>query len=812
MIKFENITSFNSLDDLDDIQFYVPKDPFSKFECLVCQNIVTFDIETSNLFVDPVTHIAEPFNYDKAIADPDYYKKLTPVSVMYIWQCAVEDWKDHSIKVFSGRTWDEFEFFLDRLTRLVRMYAIYPLRTILTVPHSDLMDGAQLARGNVKMFMGIHNLGFEYQHLRNSYNQDFCKVSRKSRMAPTFARKPRKPMKTMIDTNKVKVELRDTFSLTQKSLAQWCEDEDLPVKKLPEPKDYYLHARTPISNLTQEDKLYSIQDVVSMVYGLDKYREKYELLQLIPLTQTGTVRRVCVKEIAMKNPHWSSQCIDILQNYDLDFFNRMLQCFAGGWTHGNALYTGKKFYGKDYGGVAAKHFDFASSYPNVMTNRMYGIGPFEACDVAEFDKLSSVDFNTNNYEYHFIAHIKVYNFQSRTNNTFWSSSKCIPLTLKGIDGDEPTIDNGKIFNAGEAEIVITGIDWQIFRQAYDIESFEVMELWKSKAGYLCYEEIETILKYYAYKTTLKEGPADETEEQKTIRLSKYNESKQFVNSIYGVNVYKMFSDQVKFTENGWEVDPLTPEMFYQIVSDNTKGDKIFQQFTVFQVGVFVTAWARFNLWSIILDADEYVLYGDTDSLFIRTGFDMSVIDKYNTHNAELQEECVSWHQNHGYNLTIYDYCPKTLSGKVKRLGIFAEEPDALDFTYLGAKRYCQRFVEKGKEKVECTVAGLPKEAGALKVKSIDDFNNDTVWNCKESLKQTAIYNDNQPYFYVTDEDGLTYRCDDRYGVCIMPVPFDMSMSGDYKLFLKWLMNNGERDFECEDYSDTPDMFLTAEFE
>lgn len=806
MIKFENITSFNSMDDLDNIEFKVAKDLFSRFPTYCCQNIITFDIETSNLFVDPHTHIAEGFNFDKAIADPEYYKRLEPVSVMYIWQCAIEDWKDHSIKVFHGRSWDSFYEFMHRLSLLIRVWQVFTLDIIHSTPIGQLLNEVEFnykRSKNTVAYMYIHNLGFEFNHLRNLFNDDFAKRTGKGRVA-TFGRKPRKPMKTIVRLNGLNFEMRDSAVLTQKSLAQWGEDEDLPVKKLEEPKDYYLHIRTPLTALKQEDFQYSINDVVTMVYGLDKYRERYQTMQNIPLTQTGQVRRVCIKEIALANQVWSSTCTDITLSYTPEFFSRLIDAFAGGWTHGNSLYTGKKFYGKDRAsGIAAKHFDFASSYPNVMTNRKYCIKAFEECDVSEFDTLSSVDFNTNNYDYHFIVHLKLTNVSSLTNNTFWSSSKCVANTLT-----DAILDNGKIYECSSCEVVMTGIDWQVFKTVYKCD-YEVLELWKSEAGYLPYEEIETILKYYAYKTTLKEGPAGETEEKKAIRLSKYNESKQFVNSIYGVNVYKMFSDQIEFDEDGWHILPLTPEKFYEIAQESVKGDKIFQQFTIFQVGLFVTAWAKFNLWSIIEKLDEDVLYGDTDSLFIRDGFDTSVIDNYNTHNAELQEECVAWHQAHGYNLTIDDYCPKTLSGKVKRLGIFAEEPDAIDFCYLGAKRYCQRFIEKGKEKVECTVAGLPKSAGANKVKSIDEFNNDTVWNCRESQKQTAIYNDKQSEFDVTDEDGVTYHCDDKYGVCIMPIPFDMSMSGEYQSFVRWIQSDCERDYECEEYSDTPDMFLTG---
>lgn len=803
MITKTDITSFTAMDDLDNITFYVPKDPFSRFDSYFCQNIITFDIETSNVFVDPITHVGEAFDYSKAIADPDYYKKLVPCSCMYIWQCAVEDWETHEVKVFSGRTWDSFNEFLTRLTAIVRVYACCSLRQIKSIGIEDLIDSNPKIRGTVNMMCGIHNFGFEFQHLNNLYHEDFGYHSKRGR-ASTFARKPRKPMKSVMSLSGVKIEFRDTYSLTQKGLKSWCEDEDLPVKKLDEPKDYYLKLRTPLSNLTQEDYQYSINDVVCMVYGLDKYRTKYGLIQNIPLTQTGTVRRVCIEEIALKHPEWASLCSDVNSNYTLDFFKTLCHAFAGGWTHGNALYTEKCITStkKPYTQLMGKitHWDFASSYPNVMTNRLYPRTFFEECDVDEFEQLASVDFTTNDYEYHFIARIHLYNIVSVTENTFWSSSKTIVTTLQGA-----SLDNGKIYACDEVVIEMTGVDWQIFRQAYDIEHYEVEKLWKSKAGYLS-ETIPTILKYYAYKTTLKQGPDDETPEEKTIRLSKYNESKQFINSIYGVQVYKEFADGVEYGENGWEVIPLDEFSFMQTIVDSNKGMKPLERFSVFQVGVFVTAFARMNLWTIILNIElnnkGTVLYGDTDSLFL-LDVPQDVIDEYNARNDKLQEECVAWHKKYLIDLSIDDYCPKTIKGKVKRLGRFEREDDPEEFRYLGAKRYCQ--VIDGE--VEITVAGLPKSSGE-KIKDITDFNNHTKWDCKESGKQTAIYNDNQPEFDFTDSEGRSYHCDDRYGVCIMPVPFDMSIAPEYEAFIKWIYAGCQK-FDTEIYNDTP-AILTEE--
>ncbi len=792
MIKHTNITQFSSHDELDNIKFNITRDSTSRYEQYVCQNIITFDIETSNLFVDPKTHIAEGFRFDIALSDPDYYKKLVPISCMYIWQCAVETY-DHDIRVFSGRTWESFDKFLHHLTENVRLAAFSNWQSIKAFGREECLKSVMRAKQSVRMFVEIHNLSFEFGHLRNLYNEEFAYVSKNGRGA-TFARSARKPMKTFLTMNKVKVEFRDTYVLTQKSLAHWCEDNNLPVKKLEEPKDYYLKVRTPLSTLSQEDLQYSINDVVCMVYGIDEYRTKYRTMENIPLTQTGTVRRVCVERIAQVNPAWSSLCTEITKNYSLDFFRHLTEAFLGGWTHANAIYNGQTLHN-------VRHFDFASSYPTVMTTRTFPIFEFTECSVNEYDELVSQDLNAPDLKYHFILTVKVTDFTSKTENTFWSSSKCKMGSLMGWfeDGEyiNPNIDNGKIYSAHEAIVTLTDLDWEIFRQAYDIESFEVINLWKAKAGYLPFEIIETILYYYGYKTTLKTGPDNEAEEELAIRISKYVESKQFINSIYGVSVTKVVTDTIMFLESGWKKIPLDEDGFKQQIYA-TKEDNTFLSY---QLGIFVTAWARYNLWSIILPLDRYVLYGDTDSLFLREGFNMSVIDEYNKQNDLRQEAVVDYYQFFGKELTVDMYRPKTNEGKIKSLGRFEEEDMALDFRTLGAKRYVIR-TEKG---IECTIAGLPKEAGRNKIKSVDEFNNALKWNCKESMKQTAVYNDDQIDAIITDSEGNTYHSVDQYGIVIMPVGFDLSLSSEYEMFLKWICNDGKV-LDGEEFNQTSELF------
>ena len=801
MVKVVDITEFSSLDEIQNINFKFQKDSTSKFNQIVTQNLISFDIETSNGYRNPSTGVVEPFIHNIAILNPDHYKHLEPVSLMYVWQCAVETFlsnDESTIVVFGGRTWESYEDFVDRLSAEVKIQAHFSKEDIALYGRESCLKDALKRKHTLRLFTYVHNFGFEFNHLRNieDFNEQFAKVSRKGRGA-TFARTPRKPMKSVITKNKVKIEYRDSYILTQKSLAAWCDDEKLPVKKLDEDESFYMKIRTPESNIDDVIQ-YSINDVVCMIYGLEKYREKYGCIENIPLTQTGGIRRVCVENVTKQNAFWANLCTNVTTKYTLDLFRDLSAAFVGGWTHANAYFAGEIFHN-------IWHGDFASSYPTVMTTRTFPCYDFETYEgddaYNEFMELDMHDLEDPELKYHYMITVRVKNFHTTRQNTFWSVSKCEYVKYPANADDPVTIitDNGKIEWCEEAVITMTDLDWYIFRQAYSIEEFDVIRLSKAMCDYLPIEMIKTILDYYGYKTSLK---MDEDDPDWSPSIdSQYVESKQFINGIYGCSVTKVVSDDVLMTEDGWVKIPLTEEAFNKKVW-STKEESTFLSY---QIGVWVTAWARYNLWSLILQFDKgitgsYVLYGDTDSLFLRDGCNLSIVKKYNEKVEYLERDVAA---RLGFDEELY--VPKTKKGVPKRLGLFAAEDDCgWNFKTLGAKRYC---TEKDGV-VKCTIAGLPKESGPNKIKTLDDFNNNTRWNTKESGKKTAIYCDNMQHSIWIDEEGNRYESDAKYGVVIEPTTFDLSMTGEYLALIDYINNNGDIPFEDDRFSDVSELFRT----
>lgn len=784
-------------DDLKKVEFFFNKSQ-GKNKQTICENIITYDIETSNGFRLDNGDIVG-FDMKKYDSDEDYRNMIDnaePQSLLYVWQCSVES-KNGDIYTFLGRTWEDYIDFMNALTLEIRRAEIFGGTGIKALSNEYMT--AMASHRKAKMYCFIHNFGFEFQHLLNVFKDEFLS-KRGTKMDRVFAREARKPMKANICYNGVRVEFHDSLVLVQKSLKQWGKDDNLTVQKLEEPKDYYLPIRTPETPLTDEELDYSENDVVTMVYGIQKYREKYGCLEKIPLTQTGEVRLKCREKVSLVNMDWASLCVVNTKSYTLEFYEKLVRLFSGGWTHANSSWTNMLLRN-------IRCFDFASSYPACMTMRTFPIGTFQTANVKDFHKYEKQDLHSPTLKYHWFAKIKVSNVETKLSNTFWSLSK-------SIDIEDPEIDNGRIRKAKTFSMFITDLDWDVFKKAYSFDTPVIEELYVSESGYLPKELILTILEYYKYKTSLKDVEGSE---------SKYAESKQFVNSIYGCMVTRDFCDSVKFVEESedndkpWIKTPITASEF-EDKRDKTSPEKTFG---CFQLGCWVTAWARHNLWDAILAEykladgsvvkfDKKVVYCDTDSCKgMFNDKDLEWFDDYNKNIAAIQEMVAAIV---GFDLELY--CPKTPDGTPKRLGIFAEEETCLEFKTLGAKRYVDLVYnkKKGENEIQATIAGLPKKNAAAKLKCVSAFRNELVWNTEESGKLMACYNDNQTRGVWIDRDGNRYdpyknSFYPQYGLCLKPTTFNLKISPEYEELLI-MVHYGRHSIECVDFiADVPDMFL-----
>lgn len=736
--------------------YRVKNERYGKHYKVEPQNINCFDIETNNGYRTD-DGVAHPYDWDIALNNNKFYEKCKPVSIMWVWQCAVEDLGDlDTIPVYMGRTWDDFKNFVSYYIDTLKLAAAgrdttmqEPLRTHLlqTIKKSDLV---------VRFY--IHNLGFEFQYLRNVFEQELT-----SETASVFARQARKPMRVRFHYHGAEVILCDTLCLTQKSLKAWGKDENLEIKKIDEDQDFYQELRTPYTKLSQKEIDYSVNDVATMVCGVRKYRDKYKSLRSIPMTQTGCVRLVCYEKIAKANKAWSEKCAEITREMTWDFYTMLHESFVGGWTHANAKYFNRKL-------KRLIMKDFRSSYPAVMCTRTYPIEKFEETTYDDIKTLWNQDINHRTH--HYIIEFSTVDVESKTLNTFWSKSKC-----KEIEGG--IYDNGKIYGCDMMRTTMIDLDFERFLQVYEHGDITVHKVMKAKAGRLPKEFVETILDYYAYKTSLK---GDVTAE------SLYAEAKQFINSIYGVCVTKIVTDIISFMYK-WGKRKAGEAEYYEAIDQQLKKN----MFTTYQIGVWVTGWARHNLWDAIFQMDSRVVYCDTDSIKgLFTPEDEKWLDDYNKEIWELCEEAAA-----DLGIDVEKYRPKTKKGAYKELGFFDDEGIALEFKTLGAKRYV--YTQDGH--LTCTIAGIGKKSAASEIHTVDDFTLETEWNVKESGKLSCHYCEEQPETIWRDRDGNEYVSHERYGIVLEPASFSMSISDDYEIFLE-MIDSGE----LSEYYEEPEIF------
>lgn len=125
-------------------------------------------------------------------------------------------------------------------------------------------------------------------------------------------------------------------------------------------------------------------------------------------------------------------------------------------------------------------------------------------------------------------------------------------------------------------------------------------------------------------------------------------------------------------------------------------------------GVFITAYARRNLLENLIKLDKKVVYADTDSLKLESGFDENVIIAYNKKVKEkIKKVCDD------LDLPIRKFKPKDLKGVEHCIGLFENETKKdCKYTYdefitQGAKKYA--YVDSEDKEIHITVSGVPKK-------------------------------------------------------------------------------------------------------
>lgn len=608
----------------------------------------------------------------------------------------------------------------------------------------ELWDFEQVLKdipSDIHCIIWVHNLSYEFQFLRNFLDWD-----------SVFARSAHKPIKCVSSKYK-NIEFRCTYFLTRLSLETW--GEQLGVHKAVGNLDYEV-LRTPFTKLTNDELFYCEQDCLVVEAGIKDYVKRYGKQRDIPLTQTGTVRLETKKRL-MEDVKYASRIKKLVPKSAREY--KMLQTiFSGGYTHANRWYAGEVI--KDY----IEHYDFASSYPTVMICEKYPSAPWVY--TAEHEIPPDEKFE----DFAYIIHVKFNYLNSTKYNTYIQASKSSCIRAK--------YDNGRVISADMLEIWITEQDYITIRNNYEWESMEVLHLYESRKEYLPKALTEYILELYANKTELKdvEGMED-----------LYMQSKQYINSIFGMCVTAIIQANVVLDGDTWYTEPLTEEIVNKKLATlrmpNPREKKYFLSYSW---GCWVTAYARRNLWKCIERCDSDLLYCDTDSIFVLGKHDFSWYNEEITNKIKTACEVMGL----DFNKTR----PKTPKGIEKPLGIFSPEDNCTEFITLGAKRYVERREKDGK--LHLTVSGINKGAVALLNNKIENFRDGFEFDKDAECvtKRLSTYIDDMPE--CTWNDGYVSKY--KHGINLRRTGYNLTMTDEYKELIDY--------YEME-VEDLPEQFM-----
>ena len=532
---------------------------------------------------------------------------------------------------------------------------------------SFIVDSFNLDKQNRIIFY-IQNLSYEFQFFMKLF-----------KWISVFSLKQRTPVKAVTENG---IEFKCSYLLSGYSLAKVGEHlQKYKVEKKVGDLDYR-KIRSPRTPLTSKEKGYVLNDgLVVMAYIQEQIESHCFNITRIPLTKTGEVRKYC-KNMCLYDGGGSHKkssrsflkyhfFIHNLTIQSVNEYKQLKRAFTGGFTHANPLIVGKVQ--KD---VAS--YDFTSSYPAVMLSEKY---PMMNGKLVTIKNKEHFDFLINGFCCLFDATFT--NIESKIwFEHYISESHC--FVCRGSK-----IDNGRLISADEISITLTEQDFKIIEKTYSWKSMKVKNFRIYKRDYLPKEFIIAIIELYKKKTELKDVVGMEAE---------YLHSKELLNSCYGMCVTDICREEIVFnTETGaWKEEKTEQDYEHDIQQYNDSK----QRFLAYQWGIWVTAYARANLWNGILAIREDYCYSDTDSLKVINS------EKHNNYFTDYNERIVKkLHQmlDH-YGLSHDLISPKTIKGKTKTIGLWDYEFKC-DFKTLGAKRY----IVKREDDYEITIAGLNKK-------------------------------------------------------------------------------------------------------
>lgn len=628
--------------------------------------------------------------------------------------------------VFVGRTWKEFADFLENV---VAWFGVTPKKRLVVY---------------------VHNLAYEFQFIAHRFAWD-----------KVFSLRERKPVYAITKTG---IEFRCSYILSGYSL----ENLGMKLTKYHVEKvtgglnyDKIRHSETP---LTEKEWLYCENDVrVVMSYIQERIEIDGDITR-IPLTKTGYVRRYCRKACLYgegsrktsesKNKYYRFR--DKIRHLTIEpnEYEQLKRGFQGGFTHANAWKSGKLIHN-------VGSFDFTSSYPAVMVAEKFPMSKGERYEIK-----SSDDFRKQLSTYCCLFDVEFYGLESTSvNEHYISLSRCMKC-------ESEITDNGRIVSASKVLLTITEQDFFVIERFYAWDSMKIGNFVRYRKAYLPTDFVKAVLTLYKEKTELKDVEGREIE---------YASAKEMVNSCYGMTVTDICRDEIVF--NGeWAVEKSNKE------DTLTKYNRSKNRFLFYPWGVWVTAYARKNLFTGIYSFGDDYIYSDTDS--IKATNYKNHLAYINAYNADITKKLETAIAYHGIDASFI--CPETIDGKKKPLGVWDFEGEYKYFKTLGAKRY---LVCTKDDKLKMTVAGLNKKAATpyLLEKANGDiltafelFSDNLYIPKGKTGKNVHTYIDDYTSGGVVDYMGEYGTYEEFSSIHMEAADYSLSLSDAYAKFLRGL--------------------------
>ena len=605
-----------------------------------------------------------------------------------------------------------------------------------------------------RIIIYVHNLPFEFQFMRTEFRFSEC-----------LARENRKVFKVFFDD--YGIEFRDSYILSGMSLEKTAENMvKHTTRKLVGDLDYNL-IRLPCTPITPTELGYCYNDVKIIVDYIDEQREQYGDITKIPLTNTGRVRREVKKSCFRKviNPKTHKKHIpykNLMNRLTLDVreYGYARQAFLGGYTHANARYSKKLL-------TDVHSIDFTSSYPTVMMSEKY---PMSKGKRITLNMNSYAEFNAylNQSERVAVVMVDLWDIETKPDipDDYISYSRLLGK------GEQIMNNNGRVHKADYVRLIVTSVDLAQIVSCYNYSKINIIDGYFYYVDYLPKEIIECVLEFYEKKTTLKGVKGMEAE---------YLLKKGMLNSCYGMCVTDIMSGDEQCTySKGWEhVKQDVAECVDQYNNNPNR-------FLFYVWGIFVTAYARNNLFNGIKTIGRDYVYCDTDSIkFLNMDAHKAYIEDYNSSIIKKCTECLEH-----WDLDPSMLAPKNKKGEIKQIGIWDYEGKYDYFKTMGCKRY---LTYKDGE-FDLTCAGLEDGKGIAELTrngtKVDDvfnrFNDDFKVDAENSGKLAHFYNDDPFEIEVVDYCGNRGKISCNSCCVLFPVAFSVNGNEEYKLFLKYI--------------------------